>query len=393
MASSGEFITALRAYAGVPYLRGGGTRAGLDCSGLIVAALADVGIDWFPRHSADQIAACAPISVEEAKRTPGALLYRPGHDGISTGSGVIESRTPVVVEGAWSDTYDGGKTRWTRAGLVPGITYTASSTTTEGSNRMISPAQGRVSSEFSPARKHPITGKVQMHAGIDIANSTGTPIYAAYAGTVEKTGPAVVAGRTGLGILIRNPDGERQYYGHLSVSSVKVGQSVAKGERIGSMGATGNVTGPHLHFETWNKAGTPVNPRIHFNHHGVTPGSKPTGTSGSSSSSSSSKSDAKTLAYQKRQNRYGGAGLVEDGINGAKTKAWRAWVKTAQTALNAFKVTWPRKKLRVDGDYGSTTANYVGDVQKRNGLVRDRILGPVMIRWMRSKGAPIPNRP
>ncbi len=137
---------------------------------------------------------------------------------------------------------------------------------------MFNPAVGKVSSEFSPNRRNPVTGRYEMHAGIDIANKVGTPIYAAYAGVVERVGTNVVSGRTGTGILIRNPDGEKQYYGHLSKANVKVGQSVSKGQKIGEMGATGNVTGPHLHFETWNKSGSPVNPRIHFSYHKLTPG-------------------------------------------------------------------------------------------------------------------------
>ena len=141
--------------------------------------------------------------------------------------------------------------------------------------RMANPAAGRVSSEFSYARKHPITGQITVHYGIDIANATGTPINAAFSGTVEKVGWAIVAGRTGLGILIRNPDGERQYYGHLSVARVNRGQTVKEGQRIGDMGETGQVTGPHLHFETWDTARSPRNPRLWFSSHGLTPGDSP----------------------------------------------------------------------------------------------------------------------
>jgi Membrane proteins related to metalloendopeptidases len=115
-------------------------------------------------------------------------------------------------------------------------------------------------------------------------------VYAAYAGTVEKAGTNIVPGRTGYGVLIRNPDREAQYYGHLSRILVKVGQKVALGEKIALSGATGNVTGPHLHFETWKAGATggvggDTNPRIHFNSHGVVPGST-TGQKTSSSSSS-----------------------------------------------------------------------------------------------------------
>lgn len=64
-----------------------------------------------------------------------------------------------------------------------------------------------------------------LHAGIDIANDTGTPIYAAYGGAVASAGWNIVSGRSGNGILIRNPDGESQYYGHPKKIRVTVGES------------------------------------------------------------------------------------------------------------------------------------------------------------------------
>ena len=135
---------------------------------------------------------------------------------------------------------------------------------------MASPVKGVVSCEWRG---------YEGHAGIDIACPVGTPVYAAYAGTVERTGDFSDIGRSGdRNILIRNPDQEAQYYGHLEECLVKVGDRIRKGQLIGYSGARGNVTGPHLHFEMWRAGGTggvdeDMNPRIHFESHGVIPGS------------------------------------------------------------------------------------------------------------------------
>lgn len=103
---------------------------------------------------------------------------------------------------------------------------------------------------------------------------------------------------------------------------------------------------------------------------------------------------AETLRFQQRANTYLRAGLVEDGDNGGVTKNWRKWVGQAQRALNAFK-SGNTPKLLVDEDPGPVTANYVGVVQERNRppLFYDKYLGPVMIRWMRSHGSPLKDRP
>jgi len=263
---------------------------------------------------------------------------------------------------------------------------------------MTSPAQGRVSSEYG--RRAPIPGVSTgtFHAGIDIANKVGTPVYAAFAGTVISTGTNGVPGRSGKYILIANPDGERQYYGHLNKIRVKAGQKVKQGQRIGDMGATGNVTGPHLHFEIWRNAShtSHRNPRIDFNHFGIAPGSKPRATSSApkpkpAPKPAKGKSSAAVLKRQRDLNRYAKAGLVEDGIRGPVMKAWDKWVRQAQGHLNKFKSS--RKKLIKDGHYGPVMAAYVRDVQSRNGLHVDGMLGPVMIRWMRSHGSKIKNRP
>ncbi len=87
----------------------------------------------------------------------------------------------------------------------------------------------------------------RMHKGIDIENSTGTPIYAAADGVVEKAG----WNNSGYGNLvdIRHVDGSLTRYGHNRKILVLVGQQVHQGETIALMGSTGFSTGPHLHFE------------------------------------------------------------------------------------------------------------------------------------------------
>jgi murein DD-endopeptidase MepM/ murein hydrolase activator NlpD len=85
-----------------------------------------------------------------------------------------------------------------------------------------------------------------LHAGIDLANSIGTPIYAVSDGVVIDSGPAA-----GYGALVklRHADGTVTLYGHVNTTLVSVGQRVMAGDQIATMGNRGNSTGPHLHFE------------------------------------------------------------------------------------------------------------------------------------------------
>ena len=88
------------------------------------------------------------------------------------------------------------------------------------------------------------------HHAIDIAAPKGTPVYAAVSGTVVFTG---WRSDSGGGNMIWVRQGTKLYttYNHLSVIGVRTGQHVSAGQRIGSVGMTGNATGPHLHFEVW----------------------------------------------------------------------------------------------------------------------------------------------
>jgi murein DD-endopeptidase MepM/ murein hydrolase activator NlpD len=112
------------------------------------------------------------------------------------------------------------------------------------------PAAGRVTSEYGRRWG-------RLHAGIDIAAPTGTPIGAALPGTV------IYAGwQSGYGnvVILSHGGGLSTLYGHQSRIGSSLGQAVGSGQVIGYVGSTGNSTGPHLHFET-RYGGVARNPR------------------------------------------------------------------------------------------------------------------------------------
>ena len=109
------------------------------------------------------------------------------------------------------------------------------------------PTEGRVSSKFG-WRVDPVSKKPQQfHGGIDIACPTGTPVNASADGEVKIS--EFNNGGYGNLIVIQHEKDLATYYGHLSARNVTPGTKVKKGQRIGAVGATGYVTGPHLHFE------------------------------------------------------------------------------------------------------------------------------------------------
>ncbi|MCX2178943.1 M23 family metallopeptidase [Streptomyces sp. SKN60] len=95
------------------------------------------------------------------------------------------------------------------------------------------------------------------HTGLDFAAPTGTPVKAVHGATVKSAG---WSGAYGYRIVLELEDGTEVWYCHLSSMTVGVGQSVGTGETIGRVGATGNVTGPHLHLEVHTPSGTGIDP-------------------------------------------------------------------------------------------------------------------------------------
>ncbi|SCD48084.1 Murein DD-endopeptidase MepM and murein hydrolase activator NlpD, contain LysM domain [Streptomyces sp. TverLS-915] len=106
------------------------------------------------------------------------------------------------------------------------------------------------------------------HTGADFPVNTGTPVKSVAAGTVVTAG---WGGAYGNQIVIKHADGHYSQYAHLSAFKVSAGQSVGEGQQIAVSGATGNVTGPHLHFEvrTGPDYGSDVNPITFLAQHGV----------------------------------------------------------------------------------------------------------------------------
>ena len=110
-----------------------------------------------------------------------------------------------------------------------------------------------------PADNHYLSGNDYWsgHLGIDIAAGEGAPIYAADSGVVVFSGWTIVG--YGNMVMIDHGNGYQTVYGHMSSIVARCGQSVSKGAIIGYAGATGNATGPHLHFEVRYEGGF-VNP-------------------------------------------------------------------------------------------------------------------------------------
>lgn len=140
----------------------------------------------------------------------------------------------------------------------PTTTYAYTGTTprpvTASNGYFIWPVRGTITSNFGGRN---LWGRYDFHLGLDIACRTGTSIKAADGGTVIKAG---WSGSYGNLVAIRHDNGYVTYYAHNSSLLVSVGQKVYQGQIIARSGATGNVSGPHCHFEV-RINNTSVNPR------------------------------------------------------------------------------------------------------------------------------------
>ncbi|MFJ3983331.1 peptidoglycan-binding protein [Streptomyces fungicidicus] len=282
-------------------------------------------------------------------------------------------------------------------GWVPGLAATASAASLKNGG-WCNPALG-----YFPGGGHygaPRGGG--PHAGQDITNTTGTAVYAAAAGTViRRQWGGGLGGRTGNGIVLSHGGGQYTYYGHLSVYRVGLNATVAAGRRIGDMGATGNVTGPHLHFEVHSGGlGATVDPVSFMAGRGV-------GLGGGWSRIDPGARGRRVAAIQYLMTQRG-YGLTADGYYGPVSAGAVKRFQTARGLVADGQVgpaTWPHlvhtlrqghdghhvralqtvldkhgAGLVVDGGFGSVTASAVRAYQSVNRLVVDGVAGAVTWR-------------
>ncbi|WP_353945976.1 LysM peptidoglycan-binding domain-containing M23 family metallopeptidase [Streptomyces sp. HUAS MG91] len=183
------------------------------------------------------------------------------------------------VDGGWQQLYKDNKSViGANASLItPGIkltvggasgsaaTATRASTASTGSG-YVKPVEGSVGTQYHSSGAMWSSG---YHTGTDFTVPTGTSVKAVSNGTVVSAGDG---GAYGNQVVIKNADGYYSQYAHLSSVGVSAGQTVTAGQQIGLSGATGNVTGPHLHFEIRTTAsyGSDVDPVAYLRGHGVT---------------------------------------------------------------------------------------------------------------------------
>jgi murein DD-endopeptidase MepM/ murein hydrolase activator NlpD len=118
------------------------------------------------------------------------------------------------------------------------------------------PVNGNVTSPYGK-RKDPFSHITSFHSGIDISASPGTPVRATAEGVVSYSGWTQFSGYV---VVLEHGLGFSTVYAHNKKNAVRVGQKLHRGEILGYVGSTGKSTGPHVHYEIWEK-GKNVNPR------------------------------------------------------------------------------------------------------------------------------------
>ncbi len=113
----------------------------------------------------------------------------------------------------------------------------------------------RITSHFG-YRRNPFGWGFEFHNGLDFSAAYGTPVRVTGAGVVVEAG---WKGPYGLAVVVDHGYGYRTLYGHLSSISVRIGQRLERGARVGTVGSTGRSTGPHLHYTVFRR-GSEVNP-------------------------------------------------------------------------------------------------------------------------------------
>lgn len=154
---------------------------------------------------------------------------------------------------------------------APPVSWTGSPAPSQGSADVpaagdyVRPVSGAVG---TPYHQQGSAWALGYHTGVDFLASSGSPVSAVADGTVVAAG---FNGAYGNEVVIRHADGKYSQYAHLSFIAITKGASVTAGQNIGKVGATGNASGPHLHFEirTGPGFGSDIDPLAYLRAHGV----------------------------------------------------------------------------------------------------------------------------
>ncbi len=185
-------------------------------------------------------------------------------NGLSAGASVVVGQQLIIPGGELSSGSNTAKPAATKNTTTTTKTVTKIVATTKASigiktggslaDVQANPYRGGSGAEIDGYYGNPVPGAILTQGvhgwnGVDLGAPSGTPIYAAAAGTVIVSKVGGYNGGYGNYVVIDHGNGTQTLYAHFSSVSVSVGQSVAKGERLGGVGRTGDATGNHLHFE------------------------------------------------------------------------------------------------------------------------------------------------
>ncbi|MBN1524827.1 MAG: M23 family metallopeptidase [Spirochaetales bacterium] len=165
---------------------------------------------------------------------------------VSVTAGTFEKERIEVPSGKVAIFSDKNAERRKTEGRIIAEAISTHSTLKFWYDKFIRPSEGVVSSSFASQRVYSTGSVASCHKGMDIANKTGTPIYAANYGKVIIAREFLVYGNT---VIIDHGQGIVTLYGHMDYLVVQEGEYVTRNQQIGVMGDTGLATGPHLHWE------------------------------------------------------------------------------------------------------------------------------------------------
>jgi murein DD-endopeptidase MepM/ murein hydrolase activator NlpD len=189
--------------------------------------------------------------IEDLETNQRALFFR--QDEVS----ILEKERPKLVSRLYMELMDLSKVAFQRERTLKDLKeFLQAQKSVLLSIPSLWPVQGRITSSFGEVRSSPSSGGTRPHMGIDISAPIGTPIVAPADGIVLSAGREA---EYGLRVCVDHGHGFTTMYGHLKDMQVKPGDRVKKGQMLGTVGTTGNTTGPHLHYEV-RIHGRPANP-------------------------------------------------------------------------------------------------------------------------------------